>query len=66
MSLLIEKWVGKNVHVTLRLGGLAGAVTMQGNLIKIDESGVLLEQPKGEAYVPVTSILHVVLQHENA
>ena len=61
METFIGDWVGKSVSVTLGIGGLATAVTVEGKLIKVGEPGVLLELPKGRTCVPLASILHVSL-----
>ena len=58
MKELIGEWVGQHVWVTVR--GVLIGVWMKGDLLKVDESGVLLEQPKGETFIPATSILHIV------
>ncbi|MCI0361561.1 MAG: hypothetical protein L0211_24010 [Planctomycetaceae bacterium] len=58
MKNVIGKWIGQNVHVTLRA---AMPVTLQGKLLAMDESGVLLELPKGHSFIPLTSILHISL-----
>jgi hypothetical protein len=58
MKIVIGKWIGKNVHVTLR----ANVPTpIQGTLVEVVESGILLEMPKGRSFIPVTSILHISL-----
>ena len=72
MDELIGSWTGKNVVVVLRVGG--GMTehkhsTLEGKLLKIAESGVLLELPKerplggptNQTFVPTTAILHVCL-----
>ena len=53
MNSLIGEWTEKIV-----------AVTLHGRLLRVDSSGVLLEQPKGQAFVPVSAILHVVLANK--
>jgi len=58
---LIGEWVGKKVSVALRLGGIAGAVTLNGKLVQIGDAGVMLELPGGRTFVPVTVILHICL-----
>jgi len=65
MELLIGDWVGKTVSVTLRVGGIATAVAVEGTLVNIDDSGALLELAKGRTFVPVTSILHMSLLNTN-
>jgi hypothetical protein len=58
MKIVIGKWIGKNVHVTLR----ANVPTpIQGTLVEVVESGILLEMPKGRSFIPVTSTLHISL-----
>ena len=63
MVSLIGEWVGKDVKITLQ-GNVI--LPLQGKLLQADGAGLLLEQPKGHCFVPVTSILHVVLQDQNA
>jgi hypothetical protein len=54
----IQTWVGSPVKLTLRA---SVPVTLDGTLVAIDESGALLEQVKGQVFIPTTSILHVCL-----
>ncbi len=54
----ISKWVGTNVYVTLRT---TMPTPLQGKLVEVDESGILLELPKGQTFIPLTSILHISL-----
>jgi hypothetical protein len=61
MDSLIGDWVGKRISVTLKVGGIASAVTIEGTLLNIGESGALLELPKGRTFVPAASILHLSL-----
>lgn len=61
MKNLIAKWVGTKVHVTLRA---TMPTPIQGILIAADESGIMLELPKGDTFIPVTSILHISLMME--
>ncbi len=63
MASLIGDWVGHVVAVTLQVGGV-GAITLTGRLLNIDTTGVVIEQPKGQTYVPTSAILHVVLRSE--
>jgi hypothetical protein len=58
---MIASWVGMAVSVTLRLGGAAAAVTLDGTLLQVGDAGVLLQLPRGQTFVPVASILHVSL-----
>jgi hypothetical protein len=58
---MIASWVGKAVSVTLRLGGAATAVTLDGTLLQVGDAGVLLQLPRGQTIVPLASILHVSL-----
>ena len=66
---LIGDWVGKKVYVTLRAMGflhlLAGRnVVLEGKLLEANESGILLEIPKGkkgQTFVPSTAISHIDL-----
>ena len=61
MENLIAKWIGTKVHVTLRA---TMPTPIQGILIAADKSGIMLELPKGDTFIPVTSILHVSLMTE--
>jgi hypothetical protein len=58
MNKLIEDWIGKSVHVTLRA---TAPITIEGKLLKADELGILLEMPKGQTYIPLTAIVHISL-----
>jgi hypothetical protein len=62
---LIRDWVGKTVTVSLKVGGLAGAVTIDGTLINVGDGGVLLQLPKAQTFVPVASILHISALNTN-
>ena len=59
MNAIIGDWVGKHVSLTLKVGGIATAVTIEGTLVNVGEAGVLLELPKGRTFVPTASILHI-------
>jgi hypothetical protein len=61
MKEIIASWVGKQVHLTTRVGGLPGAVPQQGKLVQISDGGVLLQMEKGQTFFPVTAILHISL-----
>jgi hypothetical protein len=52
----VQGWIGKQVKLTLRA---TVPVTLDGTLLAIDASGALLEQVKGQVFIPTTSILHV-------
>lgn len=65
MQELIADWVGKTVSVTLKAGGIATAVTIEGKLLNIADEGALLELAKGQTFVPVASILHISLLNKN-
>ena len=52
----VQGWVGSQVKLTLHA---TMPVTLDGKLIAIDDSGALLEQVKGQVFIPCTSILHV-------
>jgi len=54
----LKSWVGKSVTLTLQS---TIPVTLHGSLLQVDEIGFVLQQPKGEAFIPFTSILHVVI-----
>ncbi len=60
MSMLkaIKAWIGSQVKLTLRA---TVPVTLDGKLIAIDESGALLEQVKGQVFIPSVSILHICI-----
>ena len=58
MNNLIADWIGKIVHVKLRT---TVPTPLDGKLLKADESGILLEMPKGQTFIPVSSILHISL-----
>ena len=62
MKKLIAKWIGKEIQVTLRS---TIPTPLQGILIDVDEFGIMLELPKGDTFIPVTSILHVSLVTES-
>ena len=66
MDEIIGDWVGKPVSLTLKVGGIATAVTIEGTLINIGAAGVLLELPKGRTFVPTASVLHISLMNEQA
>lgn len=61
MELIIGEWVGKTVSVKLKVGGMASPVTIEGKLINVGTSGVLVELAKGRTFVPIASILHISL-----
>lgn len=65
MQALIGDWVGKTVSVTLKVGSLASAVTIEGKLLNIAPEGALLELAKGQTCVPIGSILHISLVNKN-
>jgi hypothetical protein len=52
----VQGWIGQPVKLTLRA---TVPVTLDGTLLSIDESGALLEQVKGQVFIPTNSILHV-------
>jgi len=58
---LIGSWVGRTVTVTLKVGGIAGAVKVEGRLVRVGDAGVVLEMAKGQTFVPIGSTLHVSL-----
>jgi hypothetical protein len=64
MGSLIGDWVGRIITVTLKVGGMAGVISLEGKLLRADASGVLLEQPKGTMYAPTSAILHVMLRND--
>jgi hypothetical protein len=69
---IIGEWTGKVVVVVLRVGGGMSAhkqATLEGKLVQVAASGILLELPKdrtfappsGLTFVPVSAILSVSL-----
>jgi hypothetical protein len=52
----VQGWIGSQVKLPLRA---AMPVILDGKLLAIDDSGALLEQIKGQVFIPTTSILHV-------
>jgi len=62
MKKLLAEWIDKQVYVTLRA---TMPTPLQGVLLELDESGIMLDMPKGRSFVPVTSILHVSLLNES-
>jgi hypothetical protein len=58
MKNLVAKWIGKTVQVILRT---TMPVPVEGILIDADEFGIMLELPKGDTFIPATSILHMSL-----
>lgn len=61
---LIEKWIGKNVALTFRLGVFIPRTFASVKLIGADASGLLIEHPNGPMFIPVRSIVHVSLPKE--
>ena len=61
MQEIIGKWVGEKVSVTLKVGGIATAVSFDGKLLNVGDGGLLLELAKGQTFVPEHAILHVSL-----
>jgi hypothetical protein len=61
MQEIIGKWVGESVTVTLKVGGIATAVSFEGKLLNVGDAGLLLELAKGKTFVPEHAILHVSL-----
>ena len=58
MKNLVGEWIGKIVHVKLRA---PVPTPLEGALLKADESGILIEMPKGQTFVPITAILHITV-----
>ena len=52
----LHEWVGMHVVVALRS---TITVSTHGILREIDESGVLLETPRGHTFIPMSSVLHM-------
>jgi hypothetical protein len=65
MREIIANWIGKRVHLTTRVGGLAGGVSQQGQLVQVSDGGVLLQLEKGQTFFPVSAILHISLLDGN-
>ncbi len=72
MAELIGEWTGKVVVVALRVGGGMSAhkqAILEGKLLKVGESGVLLDLPKdrtfvpptAQTFIPISAILHISL-----
>jgi len=55
---IVGDWINREVNVTLRL---TSPITLQGPLLDVDDTGVLLQLPQGQTFVPTSSILHVSL-----
>jgi len=58
MDSLIQEWIGKQVYV--KQTGLLSP-TVKAKLLKVDQSGILLELSKGHTFVPMTSLFHISL-----
>lgn len=76
MDELIGGWTGKVVAVVLRVGSgmtVHKHWTLEGKLLKVAESGVLLElpndralgRPTNQTFVPMAAILHVCLSERD-
>ncbi|MFN0018169.1 MAG: hypothetical protein ACKVP0_07920 [Pirellulaceae bacterium] len=73
MESLIGEWTGKIVCVSLRLGGGTEVVhksaALEGKLVQVGETGVMLDLPKGNkffpisglTFVPISAVLHIRL-----
>jgi hypothetical protein len=60
MKNLIGQWIGKTVTLTVRAS--IAHPSIEGKLLALDESGVMLELEKGgQTFFPSTSILHISL-----
>jgi hypothetical protein len=60
MSAVVEKWIGRQVSITLRS---AMPVAIRGIITKADSLFVELDQgDKGMLLVPLTAILHIVVE----
>ncbi len=63
MKEMIEGWVGKTVFVSLRVGGIWPPTgLLEGRLLKVSDSGVLVGCKGQTFYVPITHIVHVSLR----
>ena len=58
---LIGSWVGRTVTVTLKVGGIAGAIKVEGRLVRVGDAGLVLETGKGQTFIPIGSTLHISL-----
>lgn len=61
---LIESWVGKNVAVMFRTGIFTTRTFAYVKLISADSTGVVVEHPNGPMFIPVRSLVHVMLPKE--
>lgn len=52
----LNEWVGMHVVVALRS---TITVSLHGILREIDDTGVLIETPRGHTFVPMESVLHI-------
>jgi hypothetical protein len=52
----LHEWVGVHVSIALRS---TITVSLHGILREIDESGILIETPRGHTFVPMSSVLHM-------
>lgn len=52
----LHEWVG--VHVTIALRSTI-TVSVHGILREIDDTGVLIETPRGHTFIPMASVLHM-------
>lgn len=52
----LHEWVG--VHVTIALRSTI-TVSVHGILREIDDTGVLIETPRGHTFIPMGSVLHM-------
>jgi len=59
MQSIISEWIGKDVSVVLLNSHWTSEGKQQGKLIGVDSVGLLLEVPKGQAFVPLTSVLQI-------
>ncbi len=62
MSKLLAEWIGQRVTITLRSSIVP--VTYQAKLLDADQDGIMLELPKGNTFVPMTSIMHISREAE--
>ncbi|QDU25567.1 hypothetical protein ETAA8_06360 [Anatilimnocola aggregata] len=56
MESVIASWIGKHVSITLHS---TIPTPLDGKLVAIDASGILLQLSYGQTYVPMTSVLHL-------
>ena len=59
MPSVISNWTSMKVSVTLQE---STPTSLDGKLIWVEDQGILLELSQGQTYIPMTSVLHIVLK----